>query len=133
MMKNKKYPDKQTSGGKVSEPMVSGYEIADDLRIPEILKPYMVEVDDLCKNHHVAHLYVFGSVLRDDFNSHSDIDFLVDFDENDPIAYSDLYFAFSDNLKKILGRKIDLIELRAIKNPYFQKEVDENKTLIYGQ
>ena len=132
-MKSKKYPEKPTDSGKVSEPTASGYGLAEDLKVPEFLKPFKKEIDDLCKKNHVARLYVFGSVLRDDFNPDSDIDFLVDFDESDPVAYSDLYFAFSDSLKKTLGRKIDLIELRAIKNPYFQKEVDENKTLIYGQ
>jgi len=55
-------------------------------------------------------------VLTDNFSSESDIDFVVDFDENDPIKYTDLYFQLKDKLEKILKRQIDLIEERGIKN-----------------
>jgi len=132
VMKSKKYPEKEPSGEKVSEPIDTSYGLAADLGIPEFLKPYKEEISDLCKKHQVERLYVFGSVLTDDFKPDSDIDFLIDFNENDPIIYTDLYFGFIFNLEKTLGRKIDLVELRAIKNPYFKKEVDEKKVLIYG-
>lgn len=36
----------------------------------------------LCKKYKVARLWVFGSILTPRFNDDSDIDFLVDFDEN---------------------------------------------------
>ena len=75
----------------------------------------------------------FGSVIREDFNDKSDIDFVVDFDENDPFEYTNLYFQLKDKLEALLKRQIDLIEYRAIKNNYFRKELDETKILIYGQ
>ena len=40
---------------------------------PEIFKSF-------CQRHHIRKLYVFGSVLRDDFTSDSDIDILVEFE-----------------------------------------------------
>lgn len=87
----------------------------------------------LCKKYQVSTLSAFGSVTRTDFNSESDIDFVVDFKENDPFAYTNLYFQFKEKLEKLLMRPIDLVEDRAINNKYFRKELDETKTLIYGE
>lgn len=86
----------------------------------------------LCKEHRVKSFSVFGSVLTDNFSADSDIDFVVDFDEKDPIKYTDLYFQLKDKLELILKRQIDLIEERGIKNPFFRKEIEESKVLIYG-
>jgi len=89
-------------------------------------------IKQLCKEYKVKHFSVFGSVLTDKFSSESDIDFVVDFDENDPIAYTDLYFQLKDKLEQILKRQIDLIEERGIKNSFFRKEIDESKVVLYG-
>ncbi|MCI5223512.1 MAG: nucleotidyltransferase, partial [Candidatus Electrothrix sp. AR4] len=40
----------------------------------------------LCRRHKVKRLAVFGSVLRTDFNRDSDIDFIVDIDDADPLS-----------------------------------------------
>ena len=58
---------------------------------------------------------------------------MVDFNENDPIKYSDLYFNLKEDLQKLLKREIDLIEDRGIKNQIFKKELDDTKVLIYGR
>lgn len=86
----------------------------------------------LCKEYRVKNFSVFGSVLTDNFSSDSDIDFVVDFDESDPIKYTDLYFQLKEKLELILKRQIDLIEERGIKNSFFRKEIDESKVVIYG-
>ncbi len=90
-------------------------------------------IKKLCEIHKVKTLSLFGSATREDFNDESDIDFIVDFDENDPLKYSDLYFDLKSKLEDLLKRKIDLVEIRAIKNKFFRKELDETKILIYGQ
>jgi hypothetical protein len=90
-------------------------------------------IKKLCKEYKVRSFSAFGSVLRDDFNEISDIDFAVDFNENDPFKYTDLYFQFKEKLEELLKRQIDLIEERGIKNQYFRKELDKTKVLIYGQ
>lgn len=71
-------------------------------------------------------------MLTDNFSLDSDIDFVVDFDEKDPIKYTDLYFQLKDRLEQILKRQIDLIEERGIKNSFFRKEIEESKVVIYG-
>ncbi len=99
----------------------------------KISKKNIGELKKLCEEYGVSTLSVFGSVTREDFNDESDIDFVVDFEENDPFKYTDLYFQFKDKLEKLFNRQIDLIENRAIRNSYFKKELDETKILIYGQ
>ena len=89
-------------------------------------------IKQLCKEHRVKNFSVFGSVLTDNFSTDSDIDFVVDFDEKDPIKYTDLYFQLKDKLENVLQRQIDLIEERGIKNSFFRKEIDESKVVIYG-
>ena len=86
----------------------------------------------LCEKHKVKHLYVFGSVLTEKFNNDSDIDLIVDFDSINLDSYFDNYFEFKYSLQQIFQRSVDLLEEKAIKNPYFRKTVNENKELIYG-
>jgi len=90
------------------------------------------QIQELCKTNKVKSLFAFGSVTRDDFNETSDIDLIVDFDENDPFKYTDLYFNLKSKLESILKRQIDLLEERGIRNPLFKQQVDSTKELIYG-
>ena len=98
----------------------------------KITEKNIERIKQLCEEYRVRHFSVFGSVLNDSFSPDSDIDFIVDFDENDPIKYTDLYFGLKDKLEKTLKRQIDLIEERGIKNPFFRKEIEESKVVIYG-
>lgn len=86
----------------------------------------------ICEEYSVKTLAVFGSALRDDFNEKSDIDFVVDFKENDPFKYTDLYFALKIRLEQLFDRPIDLIEERGIKNKFFRSELENTKQLIYN-
>ena len=96
------------------------------------LTAYKNEINALCANHKVKSLYAFGSVLTPQFNSHSDIDLLVDFDDVDVNEYADNYFDFKFSLQEIFNRPIDLLEAQAIKNPYFKQVVNQTKELVYG-
>ncbi len=89
-------------------------------------------VQELCKKHRVKSLYAFGSVLTDKFNSDSDIDLIVDFSAIDIEEYADNYFDFKFSLQKLLQHPIDLLEEKAIKNPYFRKSVAQQRQLVYG-
>jgi len=91
------------------------------------------EIFRLCRQHKVKTLYVFGSVLTENFNSQSDIDFIVDFSNVSIEEYADNYFDFKFSLQDTLNRDIDLLEEQAIKNPYFRQVVSQQKQLVYGQ
>jgi uncharacterized protein len=86
----------------------------------------------LCDRHKVAKLFVFGSVLNAQFRKTSDIDFLVDFSGVDLYHYADNYFDLKSSLEKLLDRKVDLLEDKAIDNPYLRKSIDASKKMIYG-
>lgn len=86
----------------------------------------------LCKKHSVSKLYVFGSVISNHFSNDSDIDFLVTFDKVDLLEYADNYFEFKFSLEDLFKRDIDLLEEKAIKNPFFKKAIDNTKKIIYG-
>ena len=86
----------------------------------------------LCNKHRVAKLFVFGSVLSDNFKKSSDIDFLVDFLGVDLYDYADNYSNFKKSLASLLIRQVDLLEDKAVKNPYLRQSIDSSKQLIYG-
>ena len=85
----------------------------------------------LCESHKVSHLYVFGSILTNHFSEKSDIDLIVSFNNIELLKYADNYFDFKFSLEDILQRPIDLLEEKAIKNPYFKQSIDKQKKLIY--
>jgi uncharacterized protein len=89
-------------------------------------------INALCKSHKVKRLYAFGSVLTDKFNEQSDIDLIVDFYDIKLLDYADNYFDLKFSLEDNLKRPVDLLEEKAIKNPYFKKAIEKNKQLIYG-
>ena len=89
-------------------------------------------VRTLCKLHKVQRLFVFGSVLSDRFQKDSDIDLIVDFQGVELYNYADNYFAFKDSLENLFKRKVDLLEDKAINNPYLRQSIDSSKQLVYG-
>jgi predicted nucleotidyltransferase len=97
-----------------------------------LLEKHSGEIDRLCEYHKVRKLYAFGSVLTDEFSNESDIDLIVDFDNMDVVRYADNYYDFKFSLQDILKRPVDLLEEKAIKNPYFRKAISQKRQLVYG-
>lgn len=97
-----------------------------------LIENHTKDILNLCKTHKVKSLYAFGSVLTDKFNNKSDVDLIVDFEKLDVLDYGDNYYDLKFSLENILKRKVDLLEEKAIKNPYFRKTLNQNKKLIYG-
>jgi uncharacterized protein len=91
------------------------------------------KIRSLCSKHKVLQLFVFGSVLTDRFNADSDIDFLVDFSGVELYDYADNYFNFKFSLESLLKREIDLLEDKAVRNPFLRETIDTSKKLVYGQ
>ena len=97
-----------------------------------LFQQYNKELKELCRAHKVKNLYAFGSVLTDNFNSLSDVDLIVTFQQLDLLDYADNYFDFKFSLESIFKRKVDLLEESAIKNPHFLFDINQHKKLIYG-
>jgi len=97
------------------------------------LDKYINEISTLCLQNKVKSLYVFGSVLTNRFSEKSDIDLIVEIDSNDPFDYADSYFNLKFALQDLFRRPIDLLENKAIKNPYIRQTIDGSKSLIYAR
>lgn len=81
-------------------------------RILEILKD---RKPDLQKRYPISELGLFGSYARGDFNEHSDIDILVDF--NARIDGFD-YIRLAHELEDAFKYKIDMVSRKGIKPKY---------------
>jgi predicted nucleotidyltransferase len=90
------------------------------------------KIKALCTKHKVARLFVFGSVLTENFKNSSDVDFVVDFDGVELFDYADNYFDLKTSFENLLKRQVDLLEEKAIKNPYLRRSIDASKQVIYG-
>ena len=96
------------------------------------LTSHIPQIRKLCEQHKVERLYAFGSVLTDRFSESSDVDLIVGFRDMPIENYADNYFDFKFSLQDTFNRQVDLLEDQAIRNPYFRKQLDETKQLIYG-
>lgn len=76
---------------------------------------------------------LFGSVLRDDFKPDSDIDVLVDFEQDSGRTLFDLVDMI-DELKNIFGRDVDLLTRKAVersRNYIRRKEILSSAEVVY--
>lgn len=96
-----------------------------------IIDQNMDKIRDLCEQHKVSQLSVFGSILTNKFSENSDIDLLVDFSNIDLQNYADNYFSLKQALEDIFKRQVDLLENKAIKNPYLRQSIEDSKRLLY--
>lgn len=83
-----------------------------------------------CKRHHIAQLAVFGSALRDDFTSESDVDFLVVFEKGKEPGFIALA-GMENELSGMLGRKADLRTPEDL-SVRFRDNVIENAEMQYA-
>jgi predicted nucleotidyltransferase len=85
----------------------------------------------LCKKWKISELGLFGSVLTDNFRPDSDIDVLVTFVPDCRYSLLDLALIQQD-MEKILGHKVDLIERKALQNPFRKKAILSSVETIYA-
>ena len=84
-----------------------------------------------CRQHRIRKLAFFGSVLREDFASESDIDVLVEFEPGARVGL--IGFAGIENeLSRLLGRKVDLNTVGFL-SPYFREQVLRDAETAYEQ
>jgi predicted nucleotidyltransferase len=86
---------------------------------------------DFCHRWRIVEMGFFGSILREDFSEQSDVDVLVSFAPNSSWTLLDLV-AMQDELSDLLGRKVDLVEREALRNPFRRKEILRTVELVYA-
>ena len=91
------------------------------------------ELRALCRRFRVRRLDLFGSAVHGDFNPEcSDFDFVVEFDRSAPQNPFDSYFGLKEGLEALLGRKVDLVELGAVRNPYLKPSIEASREPVFG-
>ena len=99
----------------------------------KIIEERINQIIALCKKHRVKSFSLFGSAAKDTMKSESDIDFLVQFcDEIDVLEYADNYFSLLQELENLLGKKIDLVSKKSLKNPILIEEIERYKIDLYA-
>ena len=86
------------------------------------------DVSEFCHRHHIQKLAFFGSVLRDDFESGSDIDVLAEFEPGHVPGLA--FFGMQIELGKLLRRKVDFNTAEDL-SPHFREEVLAEAETIY--
>lgn len=91
------------------------------------------EIAELCRRYQVRSLAVFGSAARaGDFKTDSsDADFLIEFSPDSHLPPLRAYFGLRDALAGLLGRSVDLVDPAAIQNPYFLKQIQQEREAVY--
>lgn len=85
-----------------------------------------------CKNHKIKYLYAFGSSVTENFDEKkSDIDFVVEIDDLDPVERGEKLISLWDYFESFFNKKVDLLTDSSIKNPFLRKSIDSTKILIY--
>jgi len=89
---------------------------------------------ELCKQHGIASLCVFGSVLRNDFGPESDVDFLVSYvPDQSQLEKFDAFLSLKNNLEHLLKRDVDILDAESIDNKYLRFFINQEKQLLYGE
>ncbi len=97
-----------------------------------LIEQHRSEVAALCSRFGVQSLEVFGSAADGTFDpAHSDIDFLVEFLQDDVGSLFDRYFELQEALEQLFARKIDLVTPSALKNPYLIAAVNKSRQPVY--
>lgn len=91
------------------------------------------QLETLCRRHHVRRLEVFGSAADGTFDADkSDLDFLVEYEAISPAEHYEAYFGLWEDLQDLFQRKIDLVEPHTMRNPYFIREVNAAREIVYA-
>ena len=99
-----------------------------------LIQEKRADIAALCQRYRVRHLEVFGSAARgDDFDpASSDADFLVEFEPHSDLPPLEEFFGFQADLSRLLERSVDLVEERAVRNPYVLANINRTRELVYA-
>jgi predicted nucleotidyltransferase len=104
-----------------------------NIKVNTSLDNHKEAIEQLCHQYGVRRLEVFGSMARGNaVAGKSDVDLLVSFQPSTPTQHADRYFGLLAALQDEFHCPIDLLEIGALRNPYFMRAIEEQRTLLYA-
>ena len=88
-------------------------------------------IDAFCRKWRIRELSLFGSALREDFRTDSDVDLLVVFEPPNPWTLWD-FIDMREELEQMFGRRVDLLSKKSLKNPWRRAEILRTHRVIYA-
>lgn len=92
------------------------------------------QIAQFCQRWRVDEMALFGSILRDDFSSGSDVDVLVTFAPDVIYSFKQIA-AMQEELESIFGRPVDLLDKDAVRqspNYIRRKAIFDSAEVIYA-
>lgn len=98
----------------------------------ELVSNNLDRIRAACARRGVSLLELVGSAARDDFDTtRSDIDVLVDFPDHAADLFG-AYMGLREDLAEILGRPVDVITLRGVRNPHRLESLRRDAVRLYA-
>lgn len=90
------------------------------------------KIAELCSRYRVDRLEVFGSAADGTFDpDRSDLDFLVEYLSLEGGMHYETYFGLLESLETLFDRRVDLVDVSCLRNPYFIETVNESRRVVY--
>lgn len=90
------------------------------------LKIFMTTL--LAFSEHIETCYVFGSRVRNDYKSYSDIDLAIELKQSSHLSLTEVRQAFEDST---LIHTVDIIDLSSVNNDQLEREIVAEGKLVY--
>jgi predicted nucleotidyltransferase len=98
-----------------------------------VIEQHLNDIIRICRSRKVERLALFGSAADGQFDpGHSDLDLLVEFTKVTPAEHAEQYFGLIEDLERLLGCPIDLVEPGPITNPFFRKSLEQSQVVLYA-
>ncbi len=100
--------------------------------LAEILERNLPALTELCRRFGVRRLDLFGSAATGHFDpARSDLDFLVEFETPPAGGFRGPYFGLLESLETLFGRKVDLLTIPGLKNPYLRRQILSERRMLF--
>jgi uncharacterized protein len=90
------------------------------------------DIAGLCEKNRARALALFGTASGAAYDpSAGAVEMLVDFHPMTPVHHADRYFGLLEDLERLFGARVDLLELSAVRNPHLRREIEQTQVSLY--
>jgi uncharacterized protein len=99
-----------------------------------LIEEHQEQLVALCEEFGIERLELFGSATSEEFDpDRSDLDFLVTYPDGYVMrSWLERHFALKVRLMELFGRRVDLIEAGARRNPFVIESIEQTRRLLYA-